>query len=314
VNTTLVSLLCLILLVLTEIQVANVASGYPIYDIPPKVNVSETNVNATVSRFNGVLWVKIDAEYMMNTVYAYGDSYLSENYGMGLVLYPDSPYVMVTVTQDVLEAHYPVPPDATNISVSLNGEEVEAQQDAHGYFHLFDFDLAEINWTVSQVPNDFVVEVHYEHPVSEIPASYAYLGDFAVTLPLYGRYGCSNISYPLYSWYGYPPNNYSVQIESNLAELQVYSVDTRGTLTPLSPVSLASDKVRWAVAFYREEESSFVHGAVVVFNASSDEGFTFPFALVIAAITVITVVAFAGLLVYLKKRQKTKSVVKARQE
>jgi hypothetical protein len=279
----------------------NFAKAYPIFEMPPKVNVPDMNVNATISKVNGILWAEIDAEYTTHTVYAYGDSHLAENFGMGLVLYPESPYVMVTVTQDLLEAHYPVPPDATNISVTLDGEEVEVQQDAHGFFHLFEADLAEINWTVSQFPNDFTVTVHSEHQVPETTEAYAYLGDYTVTLPLYGRYGCSNISYPLYSWYGYPPNNYSVQIEPNLTDLQVYSIDTRGTLTPLNP-TLTDDSERWVITLYRGEEESFIHGAVMVFNAISEESFPFP-VVPVATVSVIVTVVIVGLLVYFKKRQ-----------
>ncbi|MBT0158420.1 hypothetical protein G4O51_00360 [Candidatus Bathyarchaeota archaeon A05DMB-2] len=291
-----------ICLAITYLQTTNSAKAYPILEMPPKVNVPEMNVNATIYKVNGTLWAKIDAEYTMHAVYAYGDSYLAENYGMGLVLHPDSPYVMVTVTQDVLEAHYPVPPDARNISVSLNGEEVEVHQDAHGFFHIFDADLAEINWTVSPVPDDFVVAVHYEQPIPEITETYAHLGNYAVTLPLYGRYGCSNISYPLYSWYGHPPNNYRIQIESRtaLAQMQVYSVDAQGTLTTLNP-NLTAYNVLWVITFCRGTESSFVHGAVLVFSVLSEEGIPFPFLPFVAATTVISVAVMAGLLIYFKK-------------
>ena len=88
-------------------------------------------------------------------------SYLAPNSGMGLIADP-SPYVKVIVTQDTLEAHYPIPSDATNISVSVDGKEVKLQTDPHGYFHIFDSNLPEINWTISPVPRDFRVAVHYE--------------------------------------------------------------------------------------------------------------------------------------------------------
>ena len=290
------------------LQTTSYVKAYPIFEIPPKVNVPDMNVNATIYRVNGTLWAEVDAEYKMHAVYAYGDSYLAENYGMGLVLYPESPYVMVTVTQDVLEAHYPVPLDATNISVRLDGEEVGVQKDVHGFFHLFDVDLAEINWTVSQFPNDFTVTVHYEHPVLETNEAYAYLGDYAVTLPLYGRYGCSDISYPLYSWYGYPPNNYSIQIEPNLTGLQVYSVDTKGTLTPLNP-TLTNDGGKWVSTLCRGEKSSFIHGAVMVFNAPSAESVPFPVVPVSVVSVAVIVVVSVGMLVYFMKRKRARQTL-----
>ncbi len=300
----LVLALGMILLFTMELQVVNVANANPVYtEIPPKVNVPEMTVNATVSRVNGALWVKINAEYIMDTIYAFGDSYLAENTGMGLIA-DQSPYVTVTVTQDTLEAHYPIPFNATNTSVKIDGAEVEWQQDAKGYFHLFDANLQEINWTISPVPHNFFVTVHYEHPISKTSEVYAYLGEYAFTLPLYGRYGCSNISYPLYSWYGYPPIKFNIQIESNFNELQAYSIDTRGTLTPINHASsISSAAGLMEISFSREEESPFIHGAVVIFNAVAEEDA--PFAVVsiaIAAVATVVLVA-AGLLVYFKKRK-----------
>jgi len=304
-NAALTLTLCMIFLVLMGLQIGNVVRGYPLYEIPPKVNVPEMNVNATISRVDGAFWLKIDAEYKMHTVYALGDSYLAENTGMGLILDP-SPYVIVTVTQDTLEAHYPIPSNATKISVWVNGEKVELQQDIHGYFHLFDANLQEINWTISPVPNDSLVAVHYEHPISRTGEEFSYLGDYAFTLPLYGRYGCSNLSYALYSWYGYPPNKYSIQIESNLTEMQAYSIDTRGTLTPLSHTPLINEVGRLEIAFSREEESPFVHGAVVVFNAPAEEAVPFP-VVPIAVASAAAVVVGVGLLAYFKKRRRISS-------
>src|SRR3989339_1643615 len=93
------SVLLLILLAGMFLQTANTAAGYPISEIPPKVNVPEMNVNASIFSVNGTLWAEIDAEYVMHAVYAYGDSYLVENSGMGMVAHPESPYLVVTVTQ-----------------------------------------------------------------------------------------------------------------------------------------------------------------------------------------------------------------------
>jgi hypothetical protein len=295
-------LLTLYMVTFGDLQTVNTAKAYPTYGIPPKVNVPETNINATIFRVDEALWVKIDAEYKMHTVYALGDSYIAENTGMGLIADP-SPYVTVIVTQDTLEAHYPIPFNTTHISVWLNGEEVESQIDSRGYFHIFDTNLQEINWTVSPVPRDFVVAIHYELPISKTSPTYTYLGDYAFTLPLFGRYGCSNISYPLYSWYGYSPNKYSIQIESDLTELQAYSIDTRGTLTPLNNTLIDGKAGRMTIAFSREEKSPSVHGAVVVFNVPEEETLPFPTVPVAAVSVAVVALVVAGLLVYHKKHK-----------
>jgi hypothetical protein len=242
----------------------------------------------------------------MHSVTSYGDSYLVENYGMGQVLHPDSKYMTVTVTQDILEAHYPIPANSTNISVELNGIKVEVQQDARGFFHLFGSDLTEVNWTVSPVLDNFKFAVHYEHPVDRTTQNYDYLGDYAVALPLYGRYGCSNISYPLYSWYGYPPNNYSIQIETKLANLQVYSVDTQGALTPLNS-TIVDGSGQWVTTLNRTQGSSFIHGAVMVFNAPLDESSQFPVALVAAA-SIVAVLAIVCVIILVLRRLRKPTI------
>ena len=301
-KTTLALTISVVLFFTLSIQVVNFAKGYPLVEIPPKVNVPETNVNATIFRVHETLWVKIDAEYKMHTVYALGDSYIAENTGMGLIKDP-SPYVTVIVTQDTLEAHYPIPYNTTHISVWVNGKEVESQIDSRGYFHIFDTNLQEINWTISPVPRDFVVAIHYELPISKTPTSYAYLGDYAFTLPLYGRYGCSNISYPLYSWYGYSPNKYSIQIESDITELKAYSIDTRGTLTPLNNTLIDGKAGRMTITFSREVKSPSVHGAVVVFDVPEEETLPFP-TVPVASLSVAVALVVAGLLVYHKKHKR----------
>ena len=144
----------------------------------------------------------------------------------------------------------------------------------------------------------FIMNFRFQKP----PKSYAYLGDYAFTLPLYGRYGCSNISYPLYSWYGYSPNKYSIQIESDLTELQAYSIDTRGTLTPLNNTLIDGKAGRMTIAFSREEKSPSVHGAVVVFNVPEEETLPFP-TVPVAALSVAVALVVAGLLVYHKKHK-----------
>ena len=302
-KTTLTLVLCASFFFILSLQAVNIVKGYPLSEIPQKVNVPETNVNATISRVSGALWVKIDAEYKMHAVYALGDSYIAENTGMVLIADP-SPYVTVVVTQDKLEAHYPIPFNATNISVRVDGREVELQQDTHGYFHLFDANFPEINWTVSPVSRDFDVTVHYEHPISKTSEVFSYLGEYTFTLPLYGRYGCSNLTYPLYSWYGYSPNKYSIQIESDLIELQAYSIDARGTLRPLNLTSIDDDARRITITFSQGEKSPSVHGAVVVFNVPEEENMPFPIVPVAAISVAVVIVVFFGLLVYFKRRRR----------
>jgi len=321
---TLVLALSMILLFTIFLQGVNFAKANPMYTIiPPKVTVPEMNVNATISKVDDLLWVTIDAEYQMHTIYGYGDSYLARNTGVGLLSDP-SAYVTVTVTQDVLEAHYPIPFNVTNMSVKVNDEKMEWQKDSRGFFHIFDADLQEINWTVAPVPCDFVVTVHYEHPISKTSEVYAYLGEYAFTLPLFGRYGCSNISFPLYSWFESIPRKYNIQIESDFTETDAYSIDGRGTLTPLNYASIENGVGRIEIS-QESEEDTFFHGAVIVFNtyASVDDDPAVPTSangdsavpeesmltedpspVLVGTIAFVATVIGLSLLIYFKKRKQ----------
>ena len=300
--------LIVILLFVLVIGAQPITKANPMYtSIPPKVTVPEMNVNATISKVNGLFWVAIDAEYQMHTIYGYGDSYIAQNTGMGSIADP-SPYVTVTVTQDILEAHYPIPFNVTSLSVNVNGEKAVWQQDSRGFFHIFDSDLLEINWTVAPVPKEFIVAVHYEHPILKIDDVYSYLGDYAFVLPLYGRYGCSNISFPLYSWFGYVPREYNIQIESGFTETEAYSISTRGTLAPLKYTASTEKGVERIEISQETEEDTFFHGAVVVFNTpiSSYDNPAIPDGyepIFIGIISVLVAVVVIGLLVYFKKRK-----------
>jgi len=266
--------------------------------IPPKVTAPKINVNATVIQVDGEFQVNVDAEYQMHTVYGLGDSYVTQNWGFGLMVDP-SPYVTVTVTQDTLEAHYPIPLNASNISVQINGHETEWWQDK-GKFHIFGENIPQINWTISSVPRDFSVRVHYEEPISRTTKDYDYLGDYAFTLPLYGRYGCSLLSYPLYDWIGYPPVEYNIQIQSTIPNITVYSINNRGTLNELNATSL--DGTIKTTFTSESGETTVVQGGVAFFNSPLEDKTTFPNILVIG-VSIIIIVAVA--LAFRIKKSKT---------
>lgn len=106
-------------------------------NIPPIVSADEVEVNASISRINGELWAKADIEYKMDTIHAFGESYYNSNYGE-----------TDNVVTDKLEAHYPIPLSAKNISVVVNDQERDWQMDNKGFCHIFDSNLPEMNWTI----------------------------------------------------------------------------------------------------------------------------------------------------------------------
>jgi hypothetical protein len=272
--------------------------------IPPMVTAQKMIVNATVIQVDGDFQVNVDAEYQMHTIYGLGDSYVTQNWGFGLMVDP-SPYVTVTVTQDTLEAHYPIPSNASNISVKINGFETEWWQDK-GKFHLFGENIPQINWTISPVPRDFSVRVHYEEPISKTIEAYDYLGDYAFILPLFGRFGCSNISYPLYDWAGYSSTEYNIRIDSTISQVGTYSINNLGTLTQLNATTSNEngfESVRTTFS-HGEEENTGILGAIAVLDSPVDVIESFPIVSLLVAVSAIAAVVLAvGLLVYHKKHK-----------
>jgi hypothetical protein len=125
-------------------------------------------VTASIVRVNGELWAKVHAEYQMNTTHALGDSYLVQNWGYAALI---DPYVTVTVAYDRLDTKYPVPLDATNISLKMDRAELKYTLTEKTY-RLVDDNLPELHWRISPVPGDFSVattNIQYQQQIRSLP-------------------------------------------------------------------------------------------------------------------------------------------------
>ena len=223
---------------------------------------------------------------------------------MGLLVDP-SPYLKVIVTQNTLEAHLPIPINATSISLKIDNKETLWQLDK-GHYHLCGENLPQINWTILPVPQDFNMTIHYELPISKTIEAYSYLGDYAFTLPVFGRFGCSNISYPLYDWAGYSSTDYSIRIESTIPQIGTYSINNRGTLTQLNVTTSNENgfEIVRTTFSHGTEESTSISGAVAVFDSPVDVTESFPNVSLLVGVSAFAfVIVVAGLLVYFKKHK-----------
>lgn len=109
-------------------------------------------VNYTVANVNGSLWAKIDGTYPIRT----------SNPG------EDLPMV------------YPIPPGTTNISLWLDEREL-VWNDYPGLTHHTGIgDWATIFAVLESVPAQFMLRIHYEHPVQVINDSYVFLYDLNI--------------------------------------------------------------------------------------------------------------------------------------
>jgi hypothetical protein len=150
--------------------------------------------------------------------------------------------------------------------------------------------------------------VHYEQPISKTMESYNYLGDYAFSLPLFGRFGCSNISYPLYDWAGHSPTEYNIHIESTISQIDTYSINNDGTLTQLNVTTSNEngfESVRTTFS-HRTGEGTGISGAVAVFDSPTGETGSFSNVSLLVGVSTFTAVALVtvGSLIFHKKHKR----------
>jgi len=222
---------------------------------------------AEISNVNGELWATVDIDYNTDTIHGLGDSYTVSLQKEYFPPNEQTHYLKIQVVSNKLEAHYPYPLNAKNLTVSVNNEKKEWQVDNKGYCHIFDSNLKEINWTIEPVPKTFSIRVHYEQPVAKTSANTKYLGEYALVFPLIPRYGSSNPPYPLYSWFSYRTTSSSFTIHTNNLAKQVtaYSIDTRGSLAQIDSTSNLGSTMQMQIQ-NNNEQKSFPYGLVVTIN------------------------------------------------
>ena len=129
-------------------------------------------VNYTVIRENGTLWAKIDGTYPLHVVFEPADTSNLDN-------------ASFYVTSDELPLVYPTPPGTTNIHVKIDETELDWSNFTQIYpsalHHTAIGDWSMINCTITPIPDDFVLKIHYEHPLEAINGTYLFLYDLNIS-------------------------------------------------------------------------------------------------------------------------------------
>jgi hypothetical protein len=250
--------------------------------------------------FNNQVWAKVDVEYKTDTIYAFGDSYLLPKEFASPT--DTSPYVKFTVVTDKLDADYPIPLDATNITVKVNNKETQWQMKDRSIYHLYGSDMPRIGWTIQPVQHGFTVNVHYEHPLLKTSDK-----EYALIIPLGQRYSSTGApGYPLYDWLGQgnPVASVNIRTEQGISQIKAYSINNLGTLSPISySTSMYGTGAKATMEINKSEQSSFPFGAVIVMNANPSQQ-PFLFAILLLAIGLSISGVALGLLYYRKKSRR----------
>jgi len=267
------------------------ANPTPVYSL----NMPEEYINYTISRVNGSLWAKVDGTYPL---YKFGiecqDQALSIN------------NTWFTFTGDTLPMVYPTPPGTTNISVKVNETELKWSNytqivpDAVHYTAIGDWPM--ISCTIYPVLDQFMLKIHYEHPIMLINGSYTFLYDL-------------NISPYLSPWSNKSTAHFNIRFETDYTDFQANTIAIDGTLNPVEyTVTKETTAETVSLQVVSEYSETLPGDLLICFNEGNESeqtnsGFLdsnlHGYALV--AVIVIAVVAMAGYLsLKHKKREDNK--------
>lgn len=234
----------------------------------------EEYVNYTITRVNGTLWARIDGTYPIHL--------LNASNGTG------------QCTLDELPMVYPTPPGTTNIHVKVNGTELTWSNYTQAYpgsmHHTAIGDWPMIFCVVGPVSSDFLLTIHYEHPLEMVNGSYLFLYDLNIS-PYLSPLSNSSTAY------------FTLRLETAHQDIRVYTAESDSVWNPKNFTLISESGVDVVSIQLRSVFGKPLAGdlVVIVDDSSSKVPEEFPYWLVIALILVV-----AGLLtalVYFKKRK-----------
>jgi hypothetical protein len=185
------------------------ANPIPVYSL----KMPEEYINYTISRVNGSLWAKVDGTYPLHK---FGIECHDKSGGIA------NPWF--TFTGDTLPMVYPTPPGTTNISVKMEETELDwsnytqSVPDATHYTAIGDWPM--ISCTIYPVLDQFMLKIHYEHPIMLINGSYTFLYDL-------------NISPYLSPWSNKSTAHFNIRFETGYTDFQANTIATDGALNPV---------------------------------------------------------------------------------
>jgi len=236
----------------------------------------EEYINYTITRVDGTLWAKIDGTY---PIYL-----LSESEGDSQCVPPDE-----------LPMVYPTPPGTINIHVKMNETELDWSNYTEAYpnalHHTAIGDWAMIYCVIAPVSDYFVLKIHYEHPVQLINGSYLFLYDL-------------NIRDYLSDWSPNSTAYFTIRMETNTSNLQVYTTETDSIWNPINYTTSQEGATEIiAIQIYSEYSKPLLGDLAITFSGAEAETTAVPSWIIIP---VLLIAALLAVIIYRRRhRQKT---------
>ena len=230
-----VAVLVFSMLLLVILGLTNAAEANP--DLGVIMAMPEEQVQYTIKSVNGTLWAKIDGTYPL--------SILTEEEGAPSCVPDELPMV------------YPTPPDTTNIHVYVEDTELGWSDYPYDTHHTAIGDWNMIYCVIDPVFEQFVLKIHYEHPLERVNGSYIFLYDL-------------NISPYLSPWSPNSTAQFTVRMEAKVSNLQAYTTETDSIWNPIGFTENQEDTEQViTLQMHSEYDEPLLGDLVIIFTESA---------------------------------------------
>ena len=232
----------------------------------PALSMPVEYVNYTITYINGTLWAKIDGNY---PIYIQNQSDCAFNGDLSMV--------------------YPMPPETTNIHVTLGDRELSwsnyTQSNPDALHHTAIGDWGMIYSVLGNVSGFFVLKIHYEHPLEVVNGSYLFLYDLNIS-PYLSPESTNSTAY------------FAVRIEANTSDLRAFTTETDAKWNPINYTTTKEGSTSVVSIQMHSEYGKPLLGDLVVVFSDADHVAEFQSWIIPVVVDVVLI----GLLLYIKRK------------
>jgi phage shock protein PspC (stress-responsive transcriptional regulator) len=233
-----------------------------------QLSMPEEQVNYTITRNGDVMWAKIDGTYPITYSGA------------------EEPLLMV----------YPTPPGTTNISITLNDLELgwssftEAHPEEKHHTAIGDWQM--ISTVLEPVTSQFILKIHYEHPVQVINGSYVFLYDL-------------NIAEYLSVAQNKSVAHFEINMDTNYSNLKVNTVDVETeTLKPIEYTTSGEKNATIKIDETSEFDKQLPGDLLISFSEPTASNDNTLLAVVLAFVVGLVLAGLAAYILVLRRRDR----------
>lgn len=251
----------------TASGLANVATANPEMS-NVVMAMPEEYIYYTITCVNGTLWAKIDGTYPIQILADTGNESLCLPFELPMV--------------------YPTPPCTTNIYLSANHEELDWNNYPYDTHHTAIGDWTMIYCSITPVQEQFLLKIHYEHPLEKVNGSYLFLYDLNIS-PYLSLQSPNSTAF------------FTIRIDTDVSNLEAYTTESDTVWKPINYTISEEGAAQLIMLQMRSEYSKPLLGDLVIMF-SDDEAETTEVTLWIV-FPLILIAALLVFIIYRKQRR-----------